>query len=85
MTDSDPVDTVLLSFLDFVEGTGPQPTLEHLSDPDRSRAQALMAVVGAGRGVDPHTNRPSVEALLEETPLAGLFRHLSSARWTTTA
>jgi hypothetical protein len=79
VTDTDPVDTVLMSFLDFVEGTGAQPTLEHLSDPDRSRAQALMSIVGGGRGLDPHTNRPSVEALLEETPLAGLFRQLSPA------
>jgi hypothetical protein len=73
----DPVDAVILAYLDHVEGVGPRPALEHLTGSDRTRAEALLAVVGAGRGIDPYAVRPSVEALLEETPLAGLFRQLN--------
>jgi hypothetical protein len=56
----DPVDGVILAFLDYVEGMGPRPTLDHL-----------------GRGIDPRASRPSVEAMLADTPHAGLFPDVS--------
>lgn len=70
---SDPVDTVVLAFLDYLEGAGPRPALDHLTDRDRWRAEALMDSLKAGRGIDPHASRPSVEALLTGTRLAGLL------------
>ena len=78
MTDKvDPVDGVILAFLDYVEGMGPPPTLDHLGDSDRPRAEALLDIVGAGHGIDPRASRPSVEAMLADTPHAGLFADVS--------
>jgi hypothetical protein len=70
----DPVDAVMLAFLDYLEGTmSARPTLDHLTEDDRRRAEELMASLEAGRGIDPHASRPSVEALLAGTGLAGLL------------
>ena len=69
----DPVDAVILAFLDHLEGAAPRPSLDHLSDTDRVRAEALLAGLVTGRGIDPNASRPSVESLLVDTPLAGLF------------
>jgi hypothetical protein len=60
----DPVDDVLLAFLDYLEGTADRPTLDHLTAPDRERAQRLIDSLEAGRGINPYASRPSVEALL---------------------
>jgi hypothetical protein len=73
----DPVDGVILAFLDHVEGMGPRPTLDHLVDSDRQRAEALLALVGTGRGIDPRASRPSIEAMVVDTPYAELFRDVS--------
>jgi hypothetical protein len=75
----DPVDAVILAFLDHLEGVAPQPTLEHLSGSDRVRAETLMDSLVAGRGIDPRRPRPSVESLLIDTPLAGLLPALKPA------
>jgi hypothetical protein len=75
----DPIDGVIVAFLDYVEGTGPRPTLDHLGDSDQIRAEALLAIVGAGRGIDPRASRPSVEAMLADTPHAGLFPDVNPA------
>ena len=70
----DPVDAVMLAFLDYLEGTmSGRPTLDHLTEDDRRRAEELMASLEAGRGIDPHASRPSVETLLAGTDLAGLL------------
>ena len=66
----DPVDVVMLAFLDYLDGTAPRPALDHLSDEDRRRAETLMNSLKAGRGIDPHASRPSIEALLAGTRLA---------------
>jgi hypothetical protein len=61
---TDPVDDVMLTFLDYLEGAAERPTLDHLTAQDRERAQRLMDSLEAGRGIDPYASRPSVEALL---------------------
>jgi hypothetical protein len=74
MTDhDDPVDAVILAFLDHREGTGPRPTLDHLAPADRRRATEILTGLANARGIDPREERPSVAALLADTPLAGLL------------
>jgi hypothetical protein len=75
----DPVDAVILAYLDHLEGAGPVPGLDHLAEPDRARATRLMAAMTGGRGIDPRAARPSIEALLADTPLAGLIPALYQA------
>jgi hypothetical protein len=75
----DPIDAVIVAFLDHLEGVAPRPTLEHLTDPDRLRAEALLDSLVAGRGIDPRASRPSVESLLIDTPLAVLLPALTRA------
>lgn len=69
----DAVDAVIEAFLDYLEGAGIRPTLDHLTEEDRRRAEALMQAMEAGRGIDPHASRPPVEALLAGTRLTGLL------------
>jgi hypothetical protein len=69
----DPVDAVILAFLDHLEGTGPRPSLDHLAEPDRHRVEPILAGMASARGMDPRATRPSVETLLADTPLAGVL------------
>jgi hypothetical protein len=78
-TDHDPVDAVVLAFLDYREGRGPRPLLADLSAADRRRAEELMSGLATARGIDPRATRPSVEALLADTPLAGLLTDVPAA------
>ena len=68
----DPVDAVILAFLDHLEGLGTRPTLDHLDEADRHRAASILAGMATARGIDPRATRPSVESLLADTPLAAL-------------
>ncbi len=68
----DPVDGVIVAFLDHLEGIGPRPSLDELSDADREQARTYLSGLAVARTMDPHMSRPSVEALLADTPLAGL-------------
>jgi hypothetical protein len=70
---TDPVDDVMLAFLDYLEGAAERPTLDHLAEQDRERAQRLMGSLQAGRGIDPHASRPSVEAMLAGAGLTTLL------------
>lgn len=79
LSDHDPVDTVVLAFLDHREGRGPRPSLAGLSASDRRRAEELIGALTAARGIDPRATRPSVEALLADTPLAGLLADVPAA------
>jgi hypothetical protein len=83
MTNPDPVgdvilDDVILAYLDQVEGTGPGPDLTHLDPADRRRAEELLDGLVTARGLDPYATRPSLEALLADTPLAGLLPELAA-------
>ena len=69
----DPVDAVIVAFLDHLEGTGARPTLDHLGDGDRQRANAILTGMATARGIDPRAVRPSLESLLAGTPLQGLL------------
>jgi hypothetical protein len=75
----DPVDAVILAYLDHLEGAGPAPALDHLGARDQARATQLMAAMRGGHGIDPRTPRPSIESLLADTPLAGLIPALDAA------
>jgi len=58
MTDQDdPVDAVVLAFLDYLEGLAPRPTLEHLAAADHERAVLLLDGLVAARGIDPRASR----------------------------
>lgn len=70
----DHVGAVIQAFLDYLEGIAERPTLDHLTDEERRDAEALMESLEAGRGIDPHASRPSIERLLAGTPLEGLLR-----------
>ncbi len=69
----DAVDAVILGYLDYRDGTAARPTLDHLDPADRDRADELLRGLAAARGMDPRGARPSVEALLADTPLGGLL------------
>lgn len=78
--DADEVEAVIQAFLDYLEGVGPEPTLDHLDEERRHEAAALIESLRAGRGMDPYASRPSIEAMLAGTdfesalPAAGLTR-----------
>jgi hypothetical protein len=69
----DPVDAVILAFLDHLGGAGPRPPLDHLAEADRHRVTPILAGMASARGIDHRANRPSVEALLADTPLAAVL------------
>jgi len=70
---ADALEAVMLAYLDHLEGAAPAPALDHLSDDDRRTALRLMETMAGGRGIDARAARPSVDALLADTPLAGLL------------
>lgn len=68
---NDPVDAVITAYLDFLDGAGSEPTLDHLSPDERTLAEELIASLSAGRGIDPFQSRPSLDALLAGTDFEG--------------
>lgn len=78
--DADEVEAVIQTFLDYLEGAGPEPTLDHLDEEARHEAAALIESLRAGRGMDPYASRPSIETMLAGTefedalPVADLTR-----------
>jgi hypothetical protein len=68
-TNGDEVETVIQAYLDYLDGVGPKPTLDHLDDAGRRQATALIESLRAGRGMDPYASRPPIEALLAGTEL----------------
>jgi hypothetical protein len=69
---TDPLDAVILAHLDHLDESAPAPILDQLDGPDRDLARMLIDGLVAARGLDPRATRPSIEALLADTPLAGL-------------
>jgi hypothetical protein len=76
---TDPVDAVILAFLDYLEGVAPRPSLEHLSEEERAYATVCLEGMAVARGLDPYGTRPSVEALLADTPLSPLLAAIPAA------
>jgi len=70
--DDDPVDAVILAFLDYLEGLAPEPTLDHLDPDERTRAEAYLDGLAVARGLNSAGSRPAIEALLAGTPMAAL-------------
>ena len=64
-----PINAVVEEQLDFGEGLGPPPALDGLGPDDRREAEALIDIMTAGRGIDPHASTPSLEELLAGTEL----------------
>lgn len=71
MTENSAVETVIAAYLDFLEGDGPEPTLDQLSPDERAHAEELIQSLMAGRGIDPHASRPSLDALLSGSEFEG--------------
>lgn len=65
------VEEVIRAYLEYLEGTGPKPTLDQLDDAERRQATELIESLRTGRGIDPYASRPPLEALLAGTPFEG--------------
>lgn len=68
--DDDPVDAVILAYLDYLEGLAPEPTLDHLEPDERARASAYLDGLALARGLGSTAARPPIEVLLAGTPMA---------------
>jgi hypothetical protein len=66
MTDN-PVDEVIAAFLDHLENGGPEPSLDHLTQDERTEASELIDLIKDARGVDFYRSRPSLDAVLAGT------------------
>ena len=70
---TNPVEAVVASSLDYLEGIGGRPDLEQLTADDRRRAVAAINTMLTGRGIQLDGSTPSVEALLAGTELESLL------------
>lgn len=66
MTDN-PVDAVIAAFLDQLENGGPGPSLDHLTEGERTEVTEIVNLMKDARGVDFYRSRPSLDAVLAET------------------
>jgi hypothetical protein len=62
-----PVDEVIAAFLDHLENGGPEPSLDHLTQDERTEASELIDLIKDARGVDFYRSRPSLDAVLAGT------------------
>lgn len=65
--DHDPVEAVIAAYLDHLETGAPEPSLDHLTGEDRSRAQEIIGLMADGRGIDVYRSAPSLNTLLTGT------------------
>jgi hypothetical protein len=70
-----PVDAVIAAFLDRLENGGPEPSLDHLTEEERTEAIELIDLMKDARGVDFYRSRPSLETVLAGTEFE---HHLAS-------
>lgn len=63
----DSVDAVIAAFLAHLESGGPEPSLDHLTEDERTEATELIDLIKDARGVDLYRSRPSLEAALAGT------------------
>jgi hypothetical protein len=71
--EADPVEIVVASYLDYLEGISERPALDQLTADDRRRAVAVINSMLTGRGIQVGSSTPSVEALLAGTELESLL------------
>jgi hypothetical protein len=64
---NDPVEAVIVAYLDHLEHGGSEPSLDHLAEDDRIRAEQLIGLMRDGRGIDVYRSRPSLDRLLAGT------------------
>lgn len=62
-----PVDAVIAAFLDHLESGAPEPSLDHLTEDERTEATELIDLIKDARGVDFYRSRPSLDAVLAGT------------------
>lgn len=60
----DRVEELLDAYLDYLEGLGEEPSLDHLGEEERAEAEQLIASLRAAQGIDPYSSPPSVADLL---------------------
>lgn len=63
----DSVDAVIAAVLDHLENGGPEPSLDHLTEDERTEATELIDLIRDARGVDFYRSRPSLDAVLAGT------------------
>jgi len=73
-----PVDAVIAAFLNHLANGGPAPSLDHLTEDERTEATELIDVIKDAQGVDFYRSRPSLDAVLAGTE----FEHRLDARVT---
>jgi hypothetical protein len=76
---ADPVEVVVASYLDYLEGITERPALDQLTAVDRRRAVEAINSMLTGRGIQLGGSTPSVEALLAGTELESLLPRPASA------
>lgn len=76
---NDPVEAVILAYLEHLEDGGPKPSLDQLGEDDRRRAEQMIELMLEGRGIDVYRSRPSLDALLAGTEFEDLLTPPESA------
>jgi hypothetical protein len=74
----DPASDVIAAFINHLENDGPEPSLDHLTEEERTEASELIDLITDARGVDFYRSRPSLDAVLAGTE----FEHVLDPRLT---
>ena len=61
----DPVDELLNTYFDYLEGVGDEPSMDHLTSEQRTEVEQFISSLKAARGINPATLRPSLTALFD--------------------
>lgn len=64
---NDPVDAVIAAFIDHLENGRPEPSLDHLTQDERTEAAELIDLIRDAQGIDFYRSRPSLGAVLAGT------------------
>ena len=64
---NNPVDDVIAAYVDHLENRGPEPSLDHLTEDERTEAAEIIDLIKDTRGVDFYRSRPSLDTVLAGT------------------